>query len=78
MKNEMKNETTGTRLFLEAAERFAESRGLGKKFRKEFESKREFWGVLEAARKALANLKLYNTFMVHEEMLRISKSLEKV
>ena len=69
MKNEMKNETTGTRLFLESAERFAESRGLGKKFRKEFESKREFWGVLEAARKALVNLKIYKDFMVRDEIL---------
>lgn len=68
MKNEMKNETTGTRLFLESAERFAESRGLGKKFRKEFESKREFWGVRTAAGMVLANLKLYKDFMLSEEI----------
>lgn len=68
MKDEMKNEMTSTRLFLESAERFAESRGLGKKFRKEFERKREFWGVRTAAGMVLANLKLYKDFMLSEEI----------
>lgn len=65
----MNNETTSTRLFLEDAERFAESRGLGKKFRKEFEKKREFWGVRTAAGMVLANLKLYKDFMLKDEIL---------
>ena len=65
----MENETTSTRLFLEAAERFADSRGLGKKFRKEFEKKREFWGVRTAAGMVLANLKLYTEFMLRDEIL---------
>ena len=65
----MNNETTGTIMFLENAERFAESRGLGNKFRMHFESYREFSGVRRAAEKALARLNLFTVFMCQDEIL---------